>query len=153
MALNAASHYVWSGLRTLMESAWTIVWNPLCYCCHLTHWGLVTCICVSEVTIIGSDNGLSPGRRQAIIWNNAGLLLIEPLGTNFSEISIGIQTFSFKKMHLNMSSAKRRPLCLGLNALTLLNTVTVVCVHEKWVRVGRSFDGKPLSNPMLMYHK
>ena len=63
-------------------------------------------IYVSKVTIIASDNGLSPGQRQAIIWNNAELLLIEPLGTNFSEISIGIQTFSFKKMHLNMSSVK-----------------------------------------------
>ena len=50
----------------------------------LTHWGRVTHICVNELTIIGSDNGLSPGRHQAIIWNNAGLLLIEPLGTNFS---------------------------------------------------------------------
>ena len=83
----------------------------------LTHWGRVTHTCVSELTTIGSDNGLSPGRRQAIIWNNAGLLLIEPLRTNFSEISIGIQTFSFKKMHLNMSSEKRRPFCLGLNVL------------------------------------
>ena len=27
-------------------------------------------------TIIGSDNGLSPGRRQAIISTNAGLLLL-----------------------------------------------------------------------------
>ena len=77
----------------------------------------MTHICVSELTIIGSDNGLSPGRRQATIWNNTGLLLIEPLRTNFSEISIGIQTFSFKKMHLNMSSAKWRPFCLGLNVL------------------------------------
>ena len=84
----------------------------------LTHWGRVTHICVSELTIIGLDKGLSPGRRQAIIWNNAGLLLIEPLGTNFSEISIGIQTFSFKKMHLNMSSAKWCPFGLGLNVLT-----------------------------------
>ena len=83
----------------------------------LTHWGRVTHICASELTIIGSDNGLSPGRRQAIIWNNAWLLLIEPSGTNFSEISIGIQTFSFKKMHLNMSSAKWRPFCLGLSVL------------------------------------
>ena len=83
----------------------------------LTHWGRVTHICVSELTIIGSDNGLSPGRRQAIIWNNAGLLLIEPLGTNFSEILIEIHAFSFKKMHLNMSSAKWRPFCLGLNVL------------------------------------
>ena len=26
---------------------------------------------VGNLTIIGSDNGLSPGRRQAIIWTNA----------------------------------------------------------------------------------
>ena len=42
----------------------------------LTHWGRVTHICVGEITIIGSDNGLSPGRCQAIIWTNAGILLI-----------------------------------------------------------------------------
>ena len=81
----------------------------------------MTHICVSELAISGSDNGLSsPGRRQAIIWNNAGLFLIEPLGTNFSEISIAIQTFSFKKMHLNMSCSKWRPFCLGLNVLNCL---------------------------------
>ena len=78
----------------------------------------MTHICVSEVTIIGSDNGLSPGRRQAIIWTNAGILLIGPLGTNFSEILFGIQTSSFNKMHLKMSSAKWRLFCLGLNVLT-----------------------------------
>ena len=66
----------------------------------LTHWGRVTHVCVGKLIIIGSDNGLSPGRRQAIIWTIAGILLIGPLGTNFSEILIGIQTFSFKKMHL-----------------------------------------------------
>ena len=33
----------------------------------LTHWGRVTHIWVSKLTIIGSDNGLSPDRRQAII--------------------------------------------------------------------------------------
>ena len=84
----------------------------------LTHWGRVTHICVDKLTIIGSDNGLSPGRRQPIIWTNAGILLIEPLGTNFSEISIGIQILSFKKMRWKMSSAKWRPFCLGLNVLT-----------------------------------
>ena len=83
----------------------------------LTRWGRVTHICVSKVTIIGSDNGLSPGRRQAIIWTNAGIFLIGPLGTNFSEILIRIQTFSFKKMHWKMSFAKRRPFSLGLNVL------------------------------------
>ena len=59
----------------------------------LTHWGRVTHICVVKLTIIGSDNGLSPGRRQAIIWTNAGILLIGPLGTNFIEILNGIQIF------------------------------------------------------------
>ena len=33
----------------------------------ITHWGRVTHICVSKLTIIVPDNGLSPGRRQAII--------------------------------------------------------------------------------------
>ena len=81
----------------------------------------MTHICVVKLTTIGSDNGLSPGRRQAIIWTNAGILLIGPLGTNFTEFLIGIQTFSFKKMHLKMSSAKCRPFSLGLNVLTHLS--------------------------------
>ena len=66
----------------------------------------MTHVCISNLTINGSDNGLSPGRRQAIIWTIAGMLLIGPLGTNFSEILIKIQTSSFKKVHLNVSSAK-----------------------------------------------
>ena len=60
---------------------------------------------------------MSPGRRQAIIWTNARILLIGPLGTNFSQILIEIYTFSFKKMHLKMSSGKWRPFCLVLNVL------------------------------------
>ena len=80
---------------------------PICIICscYLTHWGRVTHICVSKLTIIGSDNVLSPGRRQAIIWTNAGILLIRTLGTEFSEILGIIHAFSFKKMHLKMSSA------------------------------------------------
>ena len=83
----------------------------------LTHWGRVTHICVSKLTIIGSDNGLLPNRRQAIILTNSGILLIGPLGTNFSEIWIEIQIFSLGKIHLKMSSTKWRPFCLGLNVL------------------------------------
>ena len=74
---------------------------------------------VGKLTIIGSDNGLSPRRRQAIIWTSDGILLIVPFETNFIENLIGIQTFLFKKMHLKMSSGKWRPFCLGLNMLTL----------------------------------
>ena len=87
---------------------------------HLTHWCRVTHICVCKITIIGSDNGLSPGRRQAIIWTNAGIWSMGPLGTNFSEILIETHTFSFRKMHLKMSSGKRQPFCLGLNVLMSL---------------------------------
>ena len=77
----------------------------------------MTHLCISKLSIIGSDNGLSPGRRQAIIWTNAGILLIGTRGTNFNEISIKIHEFSFKKIHLKMSSGKWRPSCLGLNVL------------------------------------
>ena len=89
----------------------------------LTHWGRMTHICVGKLTIIGSDNGLSPGRHQAIIRTNAWILLIRPLGTNFNEMLIEILTFSFMKMRLKVSSAKWRPFCLGLNVLTSLQIV------------------------------
>ena len=78
---------------------------------------VIAAIGVSDETIIGSDNGLSPGRRQAIIWTNDEILLIGPSGTNFSEILIEILAFSFKKMRLKVSSAKWRPFCLGLDVL------------------------------------
>ena len=86
----------------------------------LTHWGPVMHIWVSKLTIIGSNNGLSPGRGQAIIWTNAGILLIVALGTNFSEILIEIDTISFKKIHFKMSSGKWWPFCLSLNVFRRL---------------------------------
>ena len=105
---------------------------------NLTHWGRVTRICASKLTIIGSDNGLSPGRRQAIIWINAGILLIGPLGTNLSEILIEIHAFSLKKMHLKISSGKWPPSCLGLNVLRVMLT----CDRDETVLsldISRSF--------------
>ena len=80
-------------------------------------------ICASvNWTTIDSDNGLSPVRRQTIIWTSAGILLIRPLGTNLSEILIEIHTFSFKiQMHLKMSSAQWWQFCLGLNGLAKSN--------------------------------
>ena len=83
----------------------------------VTHWGLVTH--KFKLTIIGSDNGLSPGWHQAIIWTNAGILLTGPLGTNFSEILIEIYSFSSKKMHFKMSSERGQPFCLSLNILII----------------------------------
>ena len=57
----------------------------------------MTRICVNKVTTIGADSGLLPGRRKAIIWANAEILLIGSLGTNFSEILVKIQTFHSEK--------------------------------------------------------
>ena len=97
----------------------------------LTHWGRVTHICVSDLAIIGSDNGLSPGQRQAIIRTNADILLIRPLGTNSSEILIEILIFSLKKMRLKVSSAKRQPFCLGL--------------HQYWPITNWNHSNNPLN--------
>ena len=104
-------------MQNLFQETWQyicIFWyfSKLRWRRSLTHWGQVTHLCM-----IGSDKGLSPEQRQAIIWTNAGILLIGPLGTNFSEILIATETFSFKKMHLKMSSGKCRSFCFGLNVL------------------------------------
>ena len=84
---------------------------------HLTHWGRVTHISVSKLTIIYSDNGLSPGQRQAIRWINAGILLIWTIGANFTEILSEIHIFLIKKMHLKISSGKWWTFCPCLNSL------------------------------------
>ena len=121
----------------------------------LTHWGRAMHICVSKLTIIGSDNGLSPGRRQAITWTNDGILLIGPLGTNFSEILSKIHTFSFKKMHLKTSSAKRRPFCLGLHVLsknTVCNLSSMFYNMAVWCRIwSLLLTSKP--NHRLLYFR
>ena len=81
-------------------------WRPDCIGYKvLTHWGQVMYTGVGNLTIISSDNGLSPGRCQVIIWTNAGILLIGPLGTNFGEILIEIQkTFLSTKKFTNTST-------------------------------------------------
>ena len=106
---------------------------------RFTHWSRVTHICVSRSTIVGCDNGLSPGRSQVIIWTNAGILLIGPLETKFSEILIKMYKISFRKMHLKISSRKWRPFCLGLLPWNLLikyigNSSLCKCLNIFWVR-------------------
>ena len=105
---------------------------------YLTHWGRMTHICVSKLTSIGSDNGLSPGWHQAIIWTYAGILLIGPLGTDLSEILIEIYTFPFKKMHLNVSSGKSRPFRLGLNVLTTAYDSYFRLVYDSKIKYAHS---------------
>ena len=87
-------------------------------------------ICVSKLTIIDSDNGLSPERRQAIIRTKAGTLVIWPLGTNFSEIWSKIIHFNSSKRQLKMSSGKWRSFCLGLNVL--IDALWSCCPFYAW---------------------
>ena len=100
---------------------------------------------VNWVTI-GSDNGLSPVRRQAISWTSTHLLSIWTLGWNFSEICFKIPDSSIMKMHLKMSSAKWWPFCSGgyqLSGQTLGNIHTLgfaqLCVwsHDQLIAVSR----------------
>ena len=110
--------FIWIDKTHIMFSHLTLFWPPILSFLIVSHWGRVTHTCASKLTIIGSDNDLLPGRWEATIWTIAGVLLIGPLGTHFREILNEIHTYSFKKMHLKMSSAKWRQFCLGLNVLT-----------------------------------
>ena len=111
--------YIVNGTAAQTQSLWR---NYFFQKHFLTHWGRVTHKCVGKLNIIGSDNGLSPGRRQVIIWTNAGILLIEPLGTTFSEILIEIHNLRSRKCIWKHRLEKRRPFCLGLNVLIFHNT-------------------------------
>ena len=121
------------GLHSQNANTWESV--PMTRRLYLTHWGRVTHICVSKLSTLGSDNGLSPDLRQAIIWTNAGILLIGPLGTSFSEIEIEIHAFSLKKMHLKMSYGNgghlSRPQCVKwlIRHRVMSNiSITLVCL-------------------------
>ena len=111
----------------------------------------MTYICVGNLTIIGSDNGLSPGRRQAIIWTNAGILSIRTLGTNFSEILIEIYTFSMKKIRLKMLSAKSCPFLLGLNVL-IAKAVQSWSKMNEWVTHAAVRGGQGLTHWCQVTH-
>ena len=133
--LNSAEHLSWwvkissgnglvpSGNKPLPEPMLThiyvAIWchNELIFTFNSTppSAAYVSTIWVSIV----SGNGLPPLQCQAITWTNTDLLWMRPLGTNFSEIWIEIQKFSFTKMHLKMSSAKWRPFLITHFAVNL----------------------------------
>ena len=74
-----------------------------------SHWGRVTHICVSKLTIISLDNGFSSGRRQPIIWTNDGILLIRNLGTNLKRNwYIYIQENAFENVDCEMAAILSR---------------------------------------------
>ena len=96
---------------------------------RLTHWGLVAHICVIKLTIIGSNNIVPPGRRQTIIWTNAGILLMLILGTNCSEIFIEINTFHWRKCISN-GRLENVAICPDLNVTDFPDHFIVVSVWD-----------------------
>ena len=95
---NPAKSLLWMRLRHFQYLCTYVMHIALCAYCHIyasVNW-----------VIIGSGNGLSSVWHQAITWTIASLLSIALLGTSFSEIGIGILSFSFKQMRLKTSSAK-----------------------------------------------
>ena len=109
----------------ILTYEWTLIINSMSYdneftriCAHdpLTHWGRVTHICVSNLTIIGLDNGLSPARRQAIILTNYNNFYWTPrnkLQWIFNpNCNILIQENAFESVVWEMASILSRPRCL-----------------------------------------
>ena len=116
---------------TITNSMLTMIWQDIendeyTYIVKLIE-AQETHICVGNLTIIGSDNCLMPGKCKAIIWTNVGLLWFGPLGTHFSDIWITIPRFSLKQIHLKMSSRKYRSSLLGLN---VINTGNAAIFHR-----------------------
>ena len=123
------------------------LWAENCSCFYwwkkgqrLTHLDWMTHICVNKLAIIGSDNGLVPSRHQATIRTNVRILLVGPLGTNFSEILIEIYIVSFKKMHflLEMAAIFSRAQCVEF----------ICCALKEYSDVAASFF---LSTSFVIY--
>ena len=136
-----------------METVWLTVDEWCIYASVMTH------MCVRNLTIIGSDNGLAPGQRQAIIWTNARIFLIELLETTFADILCEIHPLSFKKRYLKTWSAKWRPFCLGPNVLnsqkTMLECVILTVLNGKITDIIRVciFDIKQPNCRWLRRHE
>ena len=84
----------------------------------VAHWGRVTHVCVSELNTIGSGNGLSPERHQAIIWTSAGMLLIGPLRALNQSSNIFNHENALENVVCQMASILSRPQCVKKLELT-----------------------------------
>ena len=89
--------------------------------CVLTNWVRVAYICVSGLTMFGSDNGLSP------IWTNAGIMLIGPWGqTSVKSQAQFIHFYSRKciwKCCLRMAVILSWPQCVNFIYLRIMSIV------------------------------
>ena len=91
--------FIYMSVKDLISTLWFRTYNP-CYIIIFILSAPSAVYASMTWVSIGSGNGLSPVRRQAITWTNAKLLFIGPLGTHFIEIWIKMQNFRFNEMHL-----------------------------------------------------
>ena len=107
----------------------------------ITHWGLVTHICISKWAIIGSDNGLSPGRRQAIIWTNNGWYIVKwaprnKLQWNLNQNSyIFIQENVFEIVVWKMAAILSQPQCVK-DQIEMILIWIIVLLSAAWEDVN-----------------
>ena len=112
--------------RSVLKSGRLLTHLPLCRIYVSVNW-----------FSMGSRNGSSSVRHQAITWTNADLLSIKPLWTIFIEISIEIQTFSLTKRHLKMSCAIFPLSCPGRDGLIRHMPPISLCffIYHSWICV------------------
>ena len=75
----------------------------------LTYWGRVTHICVCNLTIFGSENGLLAPSHYL---NQSWIIVNWTPRNKFSEMLIEIHSFSFKKIHFEMAAILSQPQCV-----------------------------------------
>ena len=85
--------------------------NQSFYLLHIMIWE------TASITHWCLDCGMSSHRCHTITEINSDILPIGPPEIKFGEIWIKIQNFELEKMHLNMPSAKRGPICSNNSVL------------------------------------
>ena len=105
----------------------------------------MTHTCIGNLTIIGPDNGLSPGRRQAIIWTNDGILLVNKLQWNLNQNSnIFIHKSMFESVVCEMASISSRPQCVKRSCtdriMQMVWALSCVVVVQYWSVITTFFD-------------
>ena len=83
----------------------------------VTYWDRVTHICVGNLITIGSDNGLSPGRCQVIIWTNTGIHIVYWTTRNTPQWNVNRNSYIYIQGNTFVNVCKWRQFCLGLNML------------------------------------
>ena len=125
---NYQSNNVWQQLD--LKTSFYLSW--LNDCILLTHWGRVTHICVSDLTRIGSDNGLSaPSHYQNQCWNIVNKTLRNKLQWIFSRNSnIFIQENAFESVVCEKMAILSRPQRVKGLVCSLLNTDSIGLFHS-----------------------